>query len=206
MLSRNTLSLATLAFGILTLGMGCPLSSPTIAPTTPTPTTNTGSNTRIITIKPMAGFKVYENSKEKFAMQYPEAWTVAENSFNTIVSFRSPLTNKDDKFSENVNVVSEVIGDKNITLDQYYKVSEENLKKFFSDFKLIKNESTTLSGSPARMVIYSASQSQLKLRTTQIFTIKDGKAYIVTLTNTQSEPNQYLQDMLKISQSFQFTP
>lgn len=205
MSSRSTLPLATFAFGLLALGAGCS-SAPAATPAGTTPTATTGSNTRIVTIKPMAGFKVYENSKEKFAMQYPEAWTVTENSFNTIVSFRSPLTNKDDKFSENVNVVSEVVGDKSITLDQYYKVSEENLKKFFSDFKLIKNESTTLSGSPARMVIYSASQSQLKLRTTQIFTIKDGKAYIVTLTNTQSEPNQYLQDMLKISQSFQFTP
>lgn len=138
-------------------------------------------------------------------MQYPETWSLRENSFNTIVSFLSPVTNKDDKFSENVNVVSEAVGDKSITLDQYYKVSEENLKKFFSDFKLIKNEATTLSGSPARMVIYSASQNQLKLRTTQTFTIKDGKAYIVTLTNTQSEPNQYMGEMLKISQSFQFT-
>lgn len=175
-------------------------------------------------IRPLAGFKVYENNKEKFAMQYPEAWSLREDSFNTLVSFLSPHVDKDDKFAENVNVVNENLGDKNVTLDQYYKVSEENLKKFFSDFKLLKNEATTLSGVPARMVIYTASQdtsaraagdnqpsvkdtaNKLYLRTTQIFTIKDGKAFIITITNTQADPNQYMTEMLKIAQSFQFLP
>lgn len=202
--SRKTLPVFALIAALALGGLGCNPRSAAPTDTTPIPLTNgtgaTGSN-----IKAMPGFKVYENSKEGFAMQYPETWSVRENSFNTIVSFLSPLENKDDKFSENVNIVSEAIGDKSVTLDQYYKVSEENLKKFFSDFKLIKNEATTLSGSPARMVIYTASQNQLKLRTTQTFTIKDGKAYIVTLTNTQNDPNQYMSDMLKISQSFQFT-
>lgn len=201
--SRTILPALALITSLALAGIGCTPASQAPANTSPIPLTDKGASKTAI--KPMPGFKVYENSKEGFAMQYPETWSLRENSFNTIVSFLSPVTNKDDKFSENVNVVSEAVGDKSITLDQYYKVSEENLKKFFSDFKLIKNEATTLSGSPARMVIYSASQNQLKLRTTQTFTIKDGKAYIVTLTNTQSEPNQYMGDMLKISQSFQFT-
>lgn len=199
------LTLAALICG----GLGCTptATSPTKkVDTTPISITNDSANTQVATIKPMDGFKVYQNNKEAFAMQYPESWTIRENSFNTIVSFLSPITSKDDKFAENVNVVSETIADKTVTLDDYYKVSEENLKKFFADFKLLKNEATTLSGVPARMVVYTASQNQLKLRTTQIFTIKNGKAYIVTLTNTQSDPNQYMTEMLKISQSFQFLP
>lgn len=208
MFSRFSWLLTGLAATALVLGgLGC--NEPTSFAPLPKKAGDTAPQTSpspTVDIKPIAGFKVYQNSKEKFAMQYPEGWEARENSLNTLVSFLSPLKNKDDKFAENVNVVSETTGDQTISLDQYYKVSEENLKQFFSDFKLLKNEATTLAGLPARMVIYNASQNQLKLRTTQIFTIKDGQAYIVTLTNTQADPTQYTADMLKIAQSFQFLP
>jgi serine/threonine-protein kinase len=220
----------SIAACICTTGLGC--SSILPSSTTNTPANQNDSvgmpTPEVVTIKPLPGFKVYQNKTEGFAIQYPESWTVREKNFNTIVSFLSPLTNNGkfvDKFAENVNIVSQKIDDKNITLDQYYKYSEDNLKLFFKDFKLIKNEATTLSGVPARMVIYNATQelstpagstgatkpdtgtgAKISLRTTQIFTLKNNKAYIITLTNTQNDPNQYMSEMLKISQSFQFLP
>ncbi len=156
------------------------------------------------TLTPIPGFKIYQNTKDKFVLQYPETWNLRENNLNTIVSILSPLISKTDTFAENINIVSEQVGSNDMTLDQYYALSEANLKKYFNDFKLLRNEKTTLSDLPARMVVYYASQNNLKLRTTQIFTLKDGTAFIITLTNLQTEPNQNMEEMLKMISSFTF--
>jgi hypothetical protein len=168
------------------------------------PTTKNNLLSTPSTPAPIPGFKMYQNTKDKFVIQYPETWTLRENNLNTIVSILSPLSSKTDTFAENINVVSERIGDNSMTLDQYYTLSEASLKKHFSDFKLLRNEKTTLSDLPARMVVYHASQNNLKLRTTQVFTLKDGAAFIITLTNLQTEPNQNMEEMLKMISSFTF--
>jgi hypothetical protein len=201
---------------ITLVGLGC--QKPTASNSSPT------SNQPAVTSNPAAGATVvprtcanglcfYENKKELFTAQYPQGWDVREGSFGTIVSFLSPLTDKTDQFSENVNVVDENLGSQKISLADYYKASEDNLKKYFTDFKTLRNDATTLGGYPARIIVYTATQNgdanstvpPIKLRTTQIFTIKDNKAYILTLTNTQDKPDTYYPEMLKIAESFNFT-
>lgn len=148
---------------------------------------------------------VYHNSEQHISLQYPESWGVREGLFGTIVSFISPLNGKNDQFSENINVVTENVGS-DMTLDDYYKASEANLKKYFTQFKVIKIDSASLGGSPARIVTYNATQGTVKLHTTQIFSLNSGKAYIVTLSNIQSSPTTFFSDMAKIAGSFTFTP
>ena len=190
-------SFAILACAMLLGGAGC---GPRPTTTTPPPNRTTPTSKNPV----MPGFKLFESMDEGFTIQYPETWSVREKEKSTIVSFISPLQDKKDAFAENINVVSEILGGNSLSLEEYYKYSEANLRKFFADFKLLKNESTVISGLPGRIVVYTTNQNQLKLRTTQIFTIKNGKAYIITITNSQADPNQHFEDMMKIAQSFRF--
>lgn len=146
---------------------------------------------------------LYQNNNHLFSIQYPKDWEVREGLFGTIVSFVSPLTSKKDQFSENINIVSEPVAP-GTTLEQYYDGSEENLKKYFTQFKVIKVASATLGGSPARVVTYSANQGNVKLRTTQIFSLRGTKAYIVTISNIQSNPTVFFPEMVKMADSFTF--
>ncbi len=146
---------------------------------------------------------LYTNKENGFSLQYPESWQVREGAFGTIVSILSPLDGTKDQFSENVNVVSEAVS-ANTNLNDYYKASEANLKKYFTDFKVLKNDGATLGGYPARTVTYQAAQASLKLRTTQVFTIRDNRVFIITLTNVQDSPNNYFATMSAVVRSFRF--
>lgn len=150
-----------------------------------------------------SGSCTYINDTHRFSLVYPSAWEAREGLFGTIVSLVTPLGGKNDQFSENINVVSEKVGD-DMTLESYYKASEENLKKYFTQFKVVKVDTAQLGGVPARIVTYNATQGTVKLRTTQIFALNDGKAYIVTISNLQSSPTTNFTDMVKVADSFAF--
>lgn len=145
----------------------------------------------------------YQDKIRQFALTYPETWQMREGILGTAVTILSPLKNSDDHFAESLNVITEEVSP-TTTLDGYYTASEENIKNYFSRFKLLKNEPATVGSYPGRMLVYQLSQGSVHLRTTQFFVLKDGRAYIITLTNLQSEPNTLLKEMTAMAKSFQF--
>ncbi len=215
-MNTSRIRTSILAAGLLLVigGGGCRSNTPSTAIVTPTPTAT--SSEPASTLTPQGDKNVYHHRDLGINIAIPTNWQVREGSIKTaenatssypIISFLSPRSNAQDQFSENVSVVVEDINDLSVTLADYFKVSEEKLKEFFTDYKLIKNESSTLGGQPARLIIYTATSrppNPTNLRTTQYFTIKDGKAYIVTITNLASKPGENFNTMQTIAQSFMF--
>jgi hypothetical protein len=144
---------------------------------------------------------LYLDNLRHFSLNYPESWQVREGVLGTAVTFVTPFTNPKDSFAENVSVVTEnvIVG---TTVDEYYKSSEENIKKYFSDFKLLKSEPVMLGDFLGRMVTYSSVQGSVRLKTTQLFVINQGVAYVITITNIQSDPTAFTKEMMAVAQSF----
>jgi hypothetical protein len=144
---------------------------------------------------------LYIDNVRHFSLNYPESWQVREGVLGTAVTFVTPFTSAKDSFAENISVVTEEVVP-GTTVDMYYKNSEENIKKYFSDFKLLKSEPVMLGDFLGRMVVYSSVQGSVRLKTTQLFVINQGVAYVITITNIQSDPTAFAKEMMAVAQSF----
>jgi hypothetical protein len=73
----------------------------------------------------------------------------------------------------------------------------------FQDFRLLNSSSTTLGGSPAHLILYTFTyESQTPLQNVQVWTVKDGMAYIITYGGTPEEFDSSLPAFQGIVDSF----
>ncbi len=72
-----------------------------------------------------------------------------------------------------------------------------------SDFKQIDAGNTTFAGNPAYKIVYTATDNGNKLKVTQIWTVKDGKAYFITYKAAPNNYDTYLSAAQQMIDSFQ---
>jgi hypothetical protein len=95
-----------------------------------------------------------------------------------------------------------------IPLAVYINASIYLLKHSFGNFTLIDSNATTLAGSPAHKIVYTATlpSSGLNLKFMQIFAIKDSKSYVITFGTFPTIFSRYLPTIQKMVDSFAFVP
>lgn len=141
-------------------------------------------------------FNIYKSPFFNFVISYPQNWKIKDIS--GIVVFISPLENKDDKFSENVNVVVEDIGKYRLSLEQYAKAADDNWLKIDSKVRVIDFQKTNLNGEEA---FYTIAEND-KFKFKQYKLIKNNKAFIITYTSELNKFNKFLNIADIIIQSF----
>jgi eukaryotic-like serine/threonine-protein kinase len=151
-------------------------------------------------------FLTYRNPTYGIKMQFPRNWILSHNGlgYNDIIAFYSPLSNVSDIFPEHVTV-SRTVYSKNITLNEYTNLINNGLQ--IPAIRIVGSNMTTLSGSPAQMVIYSVriGNSSLALWNELVFTVKNNKVYSISFIANASEYNNYLPLVQKMVKSFQIT-
>jgi hypothetical protein len=149
----------------------------------------------------------YENSTFGIKVHYPSNWIKQESqnrSSNDIVKFSSPVGTGPASL--------DIIGGKpvpqNISLEQYNNASINALSRSFPGFNITESNATTLAGIPAHKIVYTAiiPTSGLELKFMQIFTIKDGKDYVITSAALTTDFSTYLPTFQKMIDSFAFVP
>lgn len=141
-------------------------------------------------------------STELFSIAHPEDWTAdLEGKMGTKLYLFAKLENSEDRFNENINLVTKKIDDSEITLDTYTESFEYYINQL-DDAKIYKNERVNLNGIEYQNVNYSCSQQGLPIRLEQYFTVKKGEAYILTLTCKLDTYEKYVEVGDQILKSF----
>ena len=116
----------------------------------------------------------------------------------------SKLTDPQDQFKENINLLIQDLKGKNMDLNKYVEVSEEQIATMVTNGKLIESKRRNEKGSEFQKVIYTGDQGMYKLKFEQYYWILNEKAYILTLTCEQTQFEKYKLQGEKIMNSFKF--
>ena len=162
--------------------------------------------------------KTYTN--EHFTIRYPSNWEISpkNSSFpyygtSTVISFRpiSNCENLTDHPSLSVTLTEKVLDRKDM------KVKPKTLEQIANDtiifyknpgplgdahFKLLKNTALTVGGQPGRQIQYLT--QSLGLFDMEIYVIKDGKLYTISISAPELRIPEMLPVAKNITQSFQF--
>jgi hypothetical protein len=149
----------------------------------------------------------YENSTFGIKVHYPSNWIKQESqnrSSNDIVKFNSPV----GAGPASLDIIGGKPVPQNISLEQYNNASINALSRSFPGFNITESNATTLAGIPAHKIVYTAiiPTSGLELKFMQIFTIKDGKDYVITSAALTTDFSTYLPTFQKMIDSFAFVP
>jgi eukaryotic-like serine/threonine-protein kinase len=160
-------------------------------------------------------FTDYGNSTLGVNVKYPSEWQRAVQAGGgiSIIQFFSPLQNKSDIFRENVNIAIENLPNNKTNVTQYSRASLSVIAKSLPGFNLTKsNTSENFHGTPAVEKTFTAKQAvldrnlkavALDLKMTQIYTLKNNKAYVITFAAESSNYDRFLPTVAKILDSFQ---
>lgn len=162
---------------------------------------------------PLAGLKdivpglnmlPYENSLFGLEMQYPPDWLKTEYG-SVSVEFLPPTKGND---TENyvglwVYILPNGPSTSYLSLEDLVPQVLEEHKKTFTNFQLIKHNSTaTLGGSPANILIFTYSNSTIgPVKVMEVIANKDSLTYVVKYIATSSTFPNYLATVQKIIES-----
>lgn len=138
-----------------------------------------------------------------YSIQYPENWelnTSGQMGMSFILFSKQSSTK--DQFRENVNLLVQDLAGQDIDLDKYVEISEGQIKTLITNSNLIESKRQTENELEFQKVIYTGDQGIYKFKFEQLYWIKNGKAYILTLTCEIDQFDHYKETGKKILKSF----
>lgn len=149
--------------------------------------------TSLLTVAPAwAGTKTvrFVEKDRGFAMEIPADWEKHQGDYGAALIALSPLEGNKDSFRENVNVVVEDLSSTMATKD-YYKASQELMKKAFNEFKVEKTGVTRLNGTEFHWTLFVHRIGTLRARVLQHIAVSGKRAYVVTASAMPDKFNKY---------------
>lgn len=140
---------------------------------------------------------------EEFSISHPKDWTADKSGqMGTKVFIFAPQDGPDDKFSENINLMTEKLPTESVDLDAYVAASESQINQYIEDSEILSSKRIVLNGKEFQNVSYTGSQNNTTLRFQQYYTLHKGHAYILTLTCRNDSYDQYKELGTQIMQTF----
>lgn len=128
-------------------------------------------------------------SDDLYQIRYPKTWYIdTSGQMGTDFFMFSRLTNVNDNFKENINLLVQQLEDENVNLEQYVSISQKEIESKIEDGYILSNEKKQSSNGEFQKVIYTGTQGNYKLKFEQNYWVINGKAFILTFT---SEVHQY---------------
>lgn len=109
-----------------------------------------------------------------FSVVYPDTWRVQQNQAGRRVSFVDVA--RTTGFLTSVTVSSSPVAS-GVTLKSANAIVQGRLKTSLKDFKLFQNQPSTLGGTAATQLLYTAQQGKLVLAGFVIYTVRSGRLY-----------------------------
>ena len=142
-------------------------------------------------------------SEPNYSIQYPESWDLDKSGqMGLSLILLSKLSTQQDQFRENVNLLIQDLQGQNINLDKYVEISEGQIKTMITNGNLIESKRLSENEFEFQKVIYTGDQGVYKLKFEQYYWIKNGKAYVLTLTCELEQFEKYKVNGEKILNSF----
>jgi hypothetical protein len=137
-------------------------------------------------------------SAKGYSIKYSSDWGKPEEQLNgLLVAFLTPTYNKSENL--NVQVVNLTASDTLQTVTDDFISNAQD----YDAFKQIEATNTTLAGLPAYKIVYTATIDGDQLKLLQTWTVKDGKAYVITYKGAPTNYETHLSAALKMIDSFQ---
>jgi hypothetical protein len=139
----------------------------------------------------------YNNPNLGFSLEYPANWEKEES-----LTFVSPQGGVGNRTPEVISITTEVLPTSDFNLERYTAAALGQVE-VFQDFRLLNSSSTTLGGFPSHLIVYTfTDESQTPLQNLQVWTVKDGMAYVITYGGTPEEFDSSLPAFQSIIDSF----
>lgn len=150
----------------------------------------------------VSDFLLYENPALGIKIQYPTDWEQKKAQTNDNITFISPLESNLDTYRDNVIITTNRLL-KNITLDEYADTFVNELKRNSTDFKIVEENLTTLTGNTtAYKIVFTTEDGQHDLKAMVVLAIKNGKVYIIEYNSEAEAYSNYLATVEKMIDSF----
>ena len=107
---------------------------------------NNTTNSPNTTTTTSSELKKYSDPQGRYTIGYPGDWTVDDKSDGAVFRLKSPPENGDDKFFQNMNLQIE---EGNTTIDEYVKMSMDEVKKIVKGYREVSSMFFNRNGSRA---------------------------------------------------------
>jgi hypothetical protein len=170
---------------------------------------NTNNNTSSGNFENLT-LKTYENPGFGVSIQYPSSWAgiqfredpFAQSNTSIVAIFEAPRENQSDSYRENLILGVQGPLEDSISLEDYTQNSLEAFSRMSDRVIILESLPGSLSGLPAREIVYISTLQNLSLKKMQIFTIVNGNtAYVVTFGAEESQFNKYIPEIMRMVNS-----
>lgn len=138
-----------------------------------------------------------------FSIRYPSSWSL-DKSGRMGLSFiiYAQSQKHPDPFRENINLLIQDLSGKNMGLDQFVKLSENQIKTQITNGVILESKRIIRSNDEFHKIFYKGNSGDNKLKFLQCYWIRNEKAYILTLTCEMNEFDKFKPTAEKIMDSF----
>ncbi len=138
-----------------------------------------------------------------FTVVFPSDWELdTSHQMNTSFFLFSPLSGKNDKFRENINLMIQDLSQHQADLDQYVKLTESQIRMYIEQGLLLTSERKTSGGRAFQHMTYIGKQSGSSLMFEQYIWVLGKEAFVLTFTCRAETYDQYKTVGQKILNSF----
>lgn len=158
-----------------------------------------------MTIPISSGSIIYENTVYNFEIGYPLDWQAKEadpNNMGLVYGMVPP--EEDGNNPLNYVVVQVEPLPSGATMAQYTQGLVQTMRQSNANLQILSTKTTTMGGNPASELVISAQDQNNDLKVLKVYTIKDGKAYIITYNALSGNYDYYLETAREVILSFEF--
>jgi len=148
--------------------------------------------------------QVYKQFVNKdFSISYPESWQLdSSKRFVSAIMFYSPIEGPEDKFRENVNVMLQDLRGRNINLDEYKKITDDQISAMGEKAGMIRSVVEKTANGSQYSTEYQMTVNGVEVHVKQVCVIKEEVAYLATFTAKPDTFDRYLPIGTAMLQSF----
>ncbi len=140
-----------------------------------------------------------EFNSEDFYIKYSNDLKQSKENYSAELFLLTEKKNSTDDFIENLNVLKQDLKGKNIDLNKFVKISEQQISNFG---QIIESKQININKKNGHLMLYEGEMKGQKLKFFQYFFIKNEKAYILTYTAKTEDFDLYFNTMKSAMDSF----
>lgn len=146
--------------------------------------------------------------QDNYAISYPKDWISSDQKPQPSMQFlllTDEKSQNEDQFRENINLTTEDLGGTTFSLEEYAKISLDQITSQIPTAEVLSNDPTKIDNWEARTVVWRADfGNNMILQFKQVFLINGGQAYVLTFSSTKAEYDEYIKVGDNILNSFKF--
>ncbi|MBR6796176.1 MAG: hypothetical protein IKM53_02345 [Clostridia bacterium] len=135
-----------------------------------------------------------ENSKGDFSFDYSSDWVLEREEAYTVIS----------KGKASISVIVSALSDTTMGAGNYWDAEKAKLEEGFSDFSFVEQEEILLDGVKALKVQYKLTLTDKAYNFVQVYSVKSGLIYTVTLTANDEDLNMANLGLNTLIDTFEF--